>query len=145
MQARALLALMAGCLIAADRSEVRGPQTFGVESHLDGTWKVVSVDVAGAPEKKLTADQAKHSCLEVRGDRMVLRENGKLVGEVRLTIDASKQPPCISMPGPCKGFLGIYKRQGRELTLALNSSPEYPDDFSPDRAMYCVVLRRVQP
>src|SRR5262245_15790509 len=81
---------------------------------LQGTWTVVTMEEKGskAPEEVL-----KDIAVEIKGDRIIISEKGKLVVEFRYKLDAGKKPRAIDLThlsGDEKGKteLGIYEVEG---------------------------------
>lgn len=137
-------ALIKAARDSADDSDVN-PTKPPDEAALQGTWKLVSVETEGqsVPPKKL-----KESRLVFVKDRMLVKEEDKVLDEYIFALDVEKSPKRIDLKavaGPRTGqtILGIYEIKGDVLQLCDGqSNRRRPDTFKtrPDSAFITISL-----
>ncbi|MBY0525535.1 MAG: TIGR03067 domain-containing protein [Gemmataceae bacterium] len=113
MRIKALLGVfVAVLLVAADAKEEA--------KQLEGTWKVVSADVAGM---KVPDDKIKDAIVIIKGDKLTLGDRGKDGKELSFTVDPSKKPKHIDLTDlkakNAKSVPGIYALEKDELKLCI--------------------------
>jgi len=121
---------------------------------LEGTWKVVSVEVAGkaATPKQFGMDQ-----LVVKGDKLTFRNDGKDVMSFEFTTDASKTPKTLDWikPADKSSLPTIYSLEGDDLKICAPLVPKErkPGETIPrpagfdtkDKPLMLLVLKREKP
>jgi uncharacterized protein (TIGR03067 family) len=129
----ALLLTVAGVLLA-DEKDLK---------ELEGTYSVTSLEKAGGPASKELTQKMK---LMIKGDNLSI-----LVGDeekkAKITADASKQPNNLDISpieGPEKGktFLGIYKTEKGELTIAFSEKGARPKEFKTEGEVMLLKLKK---
>lgn len=125
MKRHALLALVAGFLVAADdpKAELK---------KLEGTYTMVSSEEKGV---KLPEETVKNATLMIEGDKHTAKVGtGTIVGTHK--VDPTKKPAEIDASdteGPYKGKtrLGIYKLEGDQFTFCFPlPGKDRPKEFS---------------
>jgi uncharacterized protein (TIGR03067 family) len=87
--------LLVGFVVAADAPS--GDKTKAEMKKLEGTWKVVSLELAGKP---LPPEKARLGLLIIKGDKLTLTERGKdAKGGKTMTfkIDPTKKPKTLDL------------------------------------------------
>lgn len=139
-----LLPALAASLMAA-------PQDNDAKKELEklqGTWKMVALEVEGQPVPPQKFDQA---TLVIKGDRYLV-DTGKTKTEVALTLDPSKAPKYVDLTfldGPNKDQVGkaIYSLEGDTFKICrgLLTEADRPRQFAtaPKSGQYVVTWQRV--
>jgi uncharacterized protein (TIGR03067 family) len=114
--------LLLGALLGAD-DRPAAPQTE--LSRLDGTWRLVGGEEVGTV---LTREEAWKEEEEFifKGDTLTIRTRGKVVVELKVAIDPSKNPNEMDFVFPQgnnvgKKCLGIYSLSGDQLKICLET------------------------
>lgn len=128
-----LIASALGVLIAADAGDDAAKKDL---EKFQGNWTLISAERDG---KKAPQEDAKKITLTIQANHFVLRKDGVIISEGKMTLDPTKTPKEIAesiTTGPNKGktFLAIYEIDeehhkicfaavGRERPMALSSMP----------------------
>jgi uncharacterized protein (TIGR03067 family) len=116
----AVCALLPGVAVLADEPK-------GENKKLEGTWKVVSAEVAGM---KATPKEFGMEEVVVKDDKLTFRNQGKEVMVFQFTTDPTKKPKAMEWikPGDKSTLPAIYALEGDELKIC---TPLVPKDRKP--------------
>jgi uncharacterized protein (TIGR03067 family) len=128
MRPHGIFLLAATALLAAGPAADEAKQE---QDRLQGMWKVTAVLQGG----RAPAEDVRGWKLVVDGDRMTARDGDKVLDESRYQLDPSQDPPAIEVTytrGPDKGrsLRGIYRREGRKLTICATEAGKRPKEFA---------------
>jgi uncharacterized protein (TIGR03067 family) len=117
---------------------------------LQGTWKVILSEVNGTTMPK---QAFKKVLVEIKDDRVIFKDNGKVYEEAELKLDPKADPKEIDykyVVGLKKGVkeLGIYRLQGEQLTICMaQGRQKRPTEFASKKGIgdQLLTLKRVTP
>jgi uncharacterized protein (TIGR03067 family) len=115
MRRYAVMALVIGLLIAADKKEDLSKKDL---NELQGEWVGVSAEVRGRP---VPAELVKDSRMTVQGNKMTFRSGGKTTESI-FTLDPAKNPKEIDFTSKDKNGTktrAIYFLEGDQLKLCI--------------------------
>jgi uncharacterized protein (TIGR03067 family) len=144
MKRHAVLILVAGCLIAADKPK---PDAVKKEQkRLEGTWTVTEGINAGKPA---SAGAVKNTQVVFRGNKVIIKRRDKPDREYTYTVDPSKSPKQITVTRTDaegkgdKGF-GIYSLTKDTLKICMNNrGKERPEKWdAAGEGLAVLVLKR---
>ena len=131
MKARLLMIPLVGlALAAAEAAENAGKEEL---KRLQGTWRMVSVEVDG---KKIPEEDLKQMAVVFRGDAYTVKQGDTEVEKGTQKVDPTKKPKTIDahiLEGPDKGKdqLGIYELNGDALKVCFAApGQERPKEFA---------------
>jgi uncharacterized protein (TIGR03067 family) len=129
----AMLLTFAG-FILADEKDLK---------ELEGTYSVTTLQVGG---KVLPKEDAQKTKVRFKGDVLSIIIGGQEKAS-QIKVDASKKPHTIDIApneGPDKGktYLGIYKIDKSDLTLAFIKSGERPKEFTSENEVTLLKLKK---
>jgi uncharacterized protein (TIGR03067 family) len=132
------LALFAGLAVAAVAGESRRDL-----DRIQGAWEVVALTERG---KKVPENETKLLDVVVADDRLVIKEDGKVVAEYRIKLDERKKPKTLDMvmvDGKEKEQVapGIYVLEGDHLKLCVDEDcKSRPTTFGEEDAKTCSLI-----
>jgi uncharacterized protein (TIGR03067 family) len=110
---------------------------------IEGSYSIISLKLGG---RVLGKDDAEKTKVRFKGDVFSLIIKGEEKG-AQIKLDISKHPRTIDLipnDGPDKGktYLGIYKIEKDELTIAFAKSGERPKEFTSENDVTLVKLKK---
>lgn len=110
---------------------------------LEGNYSVASLQLSG---KVLSKEDAQKTKVRFKGDMLSITIGGQEKA-TQIKVDASKKPHTIDITpneGPDKGktYLGIYKIEKNEVTLAFIKSGERPKEFTSENEVTLLKLKK---
>jgi uncharacterized protein (TIGR03067 family) len=121
------------CLVLCSAATHDAPPDAKKElAKLEGTWREIGGEEVGRVE---TAEEAKGEEIEFifKGNVLTIRKHGKVEGELKVSLDPSKDPKELDLEftegkGKGKKCLAIYSLEGDRLRICTNTKLRPTDD-----------------
>jgi uncharacterized protein (TIGR03067 family) len=98
---------------------------------LQGKWQMTSRVQDGVPSE---AELVKNRTVTFEGDKYIVRDGDKIVGELSYKVDPAKMPALFDVtPNNADYAKGIIKLEGDTLTFCIVSEGDRPSEFKSER------------
>jgi uncharacterized protein (TIGR03067 family) len=117
-----MICLLSTFTLGADTAEAAAKKD---QAKLEGTWRLVGGEEVGHVLSPEDAKKEEEQCV-IKGDKLTILHRGKVKGEVKFTLDPSKNPRemdlhFIEANKKGKKCLAIYALEGDKLTLCMET------------------------